>query len=412
MVSPSLYWISQPVPSVNTSVVHVHRTFGAICRLPHASSRCSCLDLSRRRDLDKRLARNHIGGSLKTVNQQTNFTADYNFPTVGLGGTTFASSLGTAAATNALRPTSLLNTTTTRNAYDSALTFLLGSIPSVTTLFNYNTGGTTLPLTTGRNRDWRYVEYEFYAGDNWKVRNDLSLTFGVRWHIYPAPYEVKGFQSIQNVDFETLFNQRVQNAAQGIATASSEPFLVYNLGGKGNNARPFYDTEYNNFGPRLSFAWNPSVRSGLLAKLFGDRKTVIRGGGTVTYDRPGGGITFLQDQNTYIFDTSITNNFAATNGAVALATFPRFTSINSVPVQNVAPPVSVPFHSKSNERCGNRKSDSETRTMQWIPTSGFHTRSSTASASNVNCLATSFLKLLMWAGRDDNCSRSRMLVKF
>jgi hypothetical protein len=81
----------------------------------------------------------------------------------------------------------------------------------------------------------------------------------------------------------------------------------------------------------------------LLGKLFGDRKTVIRGGGTVTYDRPGGGITFLQDQSTYIFDTSITNNFAATNGAVALATFPRFNNINAVPVQNVAPSVSVPF---------------------------------------------------------------------
>ena len=284
-----------------------------------------------------------FGGSLKTINQQTNFTADYNFPTVGLGGTTFASSLGTGGNTNAVRPANLNTNATTRNAYDSALTFLLGSIPSVSTLFNYNSAGNTLPLTTGRNRDWRYVEYEFYAGDNWKVRNDLTLTYGVRWHIYPAPYEVNGNQSIQNVDFDTLFNLRVNNAAQGIATASSEPFLVYNLGGKGNNARPFYETEYNNFGPRFGFAWNPSVRSGLFGKLFGDRKTVIRGGGTVTYDRPSGGITFLQDQSTYIFDTLVTNNFAAANGAAALATFPRFTSLNSVPVQNVAPPVTVPF---------------------------------------------------------------------
>lgn len=286
-----------------------------------------------------------FGGSLKTINQQTNFTADYNFPTVGLGGTTFASSLGVGGNTNSVRPPNLNTGTITRNAYDSALTFLLGTMPSVTTLFNYNTSGGTFPLTTGRNRDWRYVEYEFYAGDNWKVRNDLTLTYGVRWHIYPAPYEVNGFQSIQNVeaDFDTIFNLRQANGVAGIATPSSEPFLVYNLGGKANNARPFYETEYNNFGPRLAFAWNPSVRSGLLGKLFGDRQTVIRGGGTVTYDRPGGGITFLQDQNTYIFDTTITNNFAAANGFLALQNFPRFTSINSVPVQNVAPPVTLPF---------------------------------------------------------------------
>jgi hypothetical protein len=218
----------------------------------------------------------------------------------------------------------------------------------VATRFNYDASQSVLPLTTGRNRDWRYVEYELYAGDNWKVRHDLTLTYGVRWHIYPAPYETNGAQSIQNLDFETLFNTRLQNGAAGIAGATAEPFLVYNLGGKANNARPFYDTEFNNFGPRLAFAWNPSFRSGPLGKLFGDRKTVIRGGGTVTYDRPGGGITFLQDQNTYIFDTVVSTNFAAGNGALALQNFPRFTSINSVPITNVAPPVTLPFTPRVN----------------------------------------------------------------
>jgi hypothetical protein len=270
-----------------------------------------------------------FGGSLKTINQQTNLTSDFNFPTVGLGGN-FPTSLGTSAPVNALRPGNLFNAAATRNAYDSALTFLLGTIPSVATRFNYNSSGASLPLTTGRIRDWRYVEYEFYAQDNWKVRNDLTLTYGVRWHIYPAPYETQGIQSIQNLDFESLFNTRVSNGAQGIASATSEPFLTYSLGGKGNDARPFYETDKNNFGPRLAFAWNPSFRSGLLGKLFGDRQTVIRGGGTVTYDRPGGAITFLQDQSTYIFDTVITNNFSATNGALALQNFPRFQSINSV----------------------------------------------------------------------------------
>ncbi|HET6976123.1 MAG TPA: carboxypeptidase-like regulatory domain-containing protein [Pyrinomonadaceae bacterium] len=283
-----------------------------------------------------------FGASLKTINQQTVLTSDYNFPVVGLGGS-FPTSLGTSAAANALRPGTLLNNATARNNFDSALTFLLGTIPSVTTRFNYDASGNALPLNTGRIRDWRYVEYEFYAGDNWKIRNDLSLTYGVRWHIYPAPYETHGLQTLQNVDFETLFNTRIANGLAGIATPSSEPFLTYTRGGKGNDARPFYDTDKNNFGPRLGFSWNPSIKSGLLGKIFGDRKMVIRGGGTVTYDRPGGGITFLQDQSTYVLDTVVTNNFPATNGAVALGTFPRFSSVNSVPVTNVAPPVTVPF---------------------------------------------------------------------
>lgn len=283
-----------------------------------------------------------FGASLKTIDQRTNLTSDFNFATVGLGGN-FASSLGTSAAANSLRPANLLPGSTARNAYDSALAFLLGTIPTVSTRFNYNAAGQALPLTTGRNRDWRYVEYEAYAGDNWKVRNDLTLTYGVRWHIYPAPYETHGTQSIQNLDFETLFNLRVQNGQAGIAGPSAEPFLVYNLGGKANNARPFYETEYNNLGPRLAFAWNPSITSGLLGKLFGNRKTVIRGGGTVTYDRPGGAITFLQDQSTYIFDTVVTTNLSAANGRLALQNFPRFQAITAVPIQNVAPPVTVPF---------------------------------------------------------------------
>ncbi len=285
-----------------------------------------------------------FGASLKTINQRTNLTSDFNFPTVGLGGN-FASSLGTSAAAATLRPSNLLNNTTARNAYDSALAFVLGTIPGVSTRFNYNAAGTALPLSTGRLRDWRYVEYELYAGDNWKARNDLTITYGVRWHIYPAPYETKGIQSVQGIDqtFENIFNLRQQNAAAGIASKTSEPFLTYSLGGKANNARPFYKTEYNNLGPRLAFAWNPSARSGLFGKLLGDRKTVIRGGGTVTYDRPGGAITFLQDQSTYIFDTVVTNNFTAGNGRLALQNFPRFTSINAVPVQNVAPAVTVPF---------------------------------------------------------------------
>ena len=285
-----------------------------------------------------------FGGSLKTINQQTNLTSDFNFIPVGLGGN-FPSSLGTAATVNSLRPGNILNVAANRNAYDAAFAFLLGTIPSVATRFNYDASGTALPLTTGRNRDWRYVEYEFYAQDNWRARHDLTLTYGVRWHIYPAPYETNGAQSIQNIeaDFETIFNQRLANGAAGIASPTSEPFLVYSLGGKANNARPFYETDYNNFGPRVAFAWNPSVRSGFLGKLFGDRKTVIRGGGTVTFDRPGGAITFLQDQSTYIFDTVVTNNFPAVNGRVALQNFPRFTSINGVPVPNVAPPVTVPF---------------------------------------------------------------------
>jgi hypothetical protein len=282
-----------------------------------------------------------FGGSAKTVNQRASLVSDFNYPTVGLGGN--LTGFGTGAIGTALRPSNIGSGTTRQSNFDTAFSFLLGVIPSVATRFNYDAAGNALPLGSGRNRDYRYNEYEFYAQDSWKARSDLTITYGARWHIYPAPYETQGIQSIQNVDFETLFNLRVTNGQAGIAGPASEPFLVYNLGGKANNARPFYDTDWNNFAPRVSFAYNPSFNDGALGMLFGDRKMVLRGGATVTYDRPGGGITFLQDQSSYIFDNLVTTNFAAPNARTALLTHPRFTAINVVPVQNVAPTVTRPF---------------------------------------------------------------------
>jgi hypothetical protein len=284
-----------------------------------------------------------FGASYKPISSRSNLTSDYSFPTVGLGGA-FASSLGNSATVNSLRPTNILNSVTARNNYDAAFAFLLGVVPTVATRFNYDAAGHPLPLGTGRNRDWHYDEYEFYAQDSWKMRSDLTITAGLRYHLYPAPYETKGLESLPlNTDFETLFNLRVANNLAGIATPTSEPFLTYRLGGKANDAPPLYKTDFNNFAPRLSFAWNPSFKDGLLGAIMGDRKTVIRGGGSVTYDRPSGGIVFQQDQKSYIFDTLVTTNFAATNGRLALQNFPRFSNIGTAPFVNTAPTVTVPF---------------------------------------------------------------------
>jgi len=80
-----------------------------------------------------------------------------------------------------------------------------------------------------------------------------------------------------------------------------------------------------------------------MGKAFGDRKTVIRGGGSVVYDRVGGALTFIQDQATFLFDNSATTPFGSADARLALLNDPRFTSITSLPVQNVAPKITRPF---------------------------------------------------------------------
>jgi hypothetical protein len=280
-----------------------------------------------------------FGGSYKPIDSKTGLVNDFNFATIGLGG--LLSGLDPT-----LRPATIFsntNTTVTGN-YDSAFAFLLGRLAQLQTNFNYDIDGHAFAPGTGKHRDYRYDELEFYGQDNWRIRNNLTLNFGMRWHMYPAPYEKNGFQAGQNVDMRELFDLRVRNAAAGISGESAEPLLKYDLIGKGNNARPLYKTDWNNFAPRFGFAWTPNVKGGFLGPLFGENRTVIRGGGSVVYDRPGGAITFIQDQVSYLFDNSATRQFGTeATPAQALLSNPRFTGITSLPVSNTAPTITRPF---------------------------------------------------------------------
>ena len=276
-----------------------------------------------------------FGGSMKPIDSKSGLVNDFNFPTVGLGGLL-------ASLDSSLRPATIGSGTARSGNYDSAFTFLLGRYAQIATNFNYDVSGTAFAPGTGKHRDYKYNETELYFQDNWRIRNNLTLNFGVRYHLYPAPYEKDGFQAAQDVDMRNLFNTRLRNAPAGISGTSAEPLLRYDLVGKGNNARSLYETDLNNFAPRFGFAYSPSFKSGFLGKLFGDGRTSIRGGGSVIYDRPGGAITFIQDQVSYLFDNSATTQFAASSPTSALLNNPRFASISTLPVNNVAPIITHP----------------------------------------------------------------------
>src|SRR5207302_9699596 len=62
------------------------------------------------------------------------------------------------------------------------------------------------------------------------------------------------------------------------------PTLSYVPIGKSGRSDVF-SVDYGDWAPRVSAAWNPSLRSGFLGRMLGDRKTVIRGGYGIAYDR-------------------------------------------------------------------------------------------------------------------------------
>ncbi len=278
-----------------------------------------------------------FGGQFKPIKSRSGIRNDFNFIQVGLGGNRNA--LGTAT-----RPGNLLQTTTAINAWDRAFPFSLGRIGQIATNFNYSFEGDPFALATGKSRTFRYNEYELYVQDNWKVTSDLTLNLGVRWGYYAPPYEVNGFQTTHDTDISELFAVRTANGPAGIGGDDAEPFLTYDLAGKANNRPNYYLGDKNNFAPRIGFAWSPSFSDGIGKKIFGDRKTSIRGGYSMQFERVGGALTFIQDQVSYLFDNTATTAFGGLGASnVDLALDPRFTAIDQLPIANVAPIITRPL---------------------------------------------------------------------
>ena len=279
-----------------------------------------------------------LGMDLRPIRQKSSLTSDFNFIGIGIGGN--LSSLGPNGSS--LRPSDFVNSQTERNEWDSAFTFLLGRFASQETNFNYDVSLKPQPPGTGKRRDFHYNEYEFYGQDSWKVRNDLTLTYGLRWSYYGVPFEANGFETVSSVGLDQLFTTRVQNGAAGVSGPAAAPLLSYDLGGPANNAKGYYSSSWKNFAPRLAVAWNPSFKSGALNGLFGDRKTTVRAGGSIVYDRVAGTVSFLADQNSFLFQNSASQLFGQTDPVASLQTDPRFTGLTTPPVAVVPPVITRP----------------------------------------------------------------------
>jgi len=282
-----------------------------------------------------------LGMNLRPIRQKSSLTNDFNFINIGIGGN--LSSLGPDGSS--LRPADFValgnNDPTARDEWDSAFTFLLGRFAFQQTNFNYNVSLQFQPPGTGKRRNFHYNEYEFYGQDSWKMRNDLTLTYGLRWSYYGVPFEANGFETVPNVGLDQLFSARVRNGANG--DSSNPPLLTYDLGGPANHAKGYYSPTWTNFGPRLGLAWNPSFKSGLLNSVFGDRKTTVRVGGSIVYDRVAGTVSFVADQLSFLFQNNASKLFGQTDPTASLQTDPRFTSLTTPPVAVVPPVITRPI---------------------------------------------------------------------
>jgi len=279
-----------------------------------------------------------FGVNIRPIHNQSSLTNDFNFITIGIGGN--IPSLGAQTVNgqpNPLRPSDILNSTTARREYDAGFPFLLGRFASQSTNFNYTQNLQSEAPGTGQTRDFHYNEFEGYWQDSWRPRNDLTVTYGVRWSYYGVPFEANGFETIPSIGADALFSARVLAGQQGNESNTASPLLTYDLGGKKNGANGYFQPTLTNFGPHLGIAWNPSYGDGVLHKVLGERKTVVRAGATRVYDRVASTVTFIANQVGFLFDNNTSTNFGSGSPSNALLTDPRFIGVANTPIASTPP---------------------------------------------------------------------------
>ena len=221
--------------------------------------------------------------------------------------------------------------------YDFPMTALAGLVTEIGS--NYNLTKTLTPLPEGDPvpRHFRGNEWEWYAQDSYRVKRNLTVTYGLRYSLLLAPYEVNGQQVAPTFSLGNWFEQRAANMLQG---QTYDPLISFALAGKANGAKPLWNTDYKDIAPRFAIAYSPGSDSRLGRKLWGGPgKSSIRAGYGIYFDHFGQGIVNSYDQlGSFGLTTSITNPA----GIQSVDTSARFSALNTIPATSAATSGSCP----------------------------------------------------------------------
>jgi hypothetical protein len=278
----------------------------------------------------------------------TNWTSPIGFadtaspldPCVGSGGDTTS---GTCVKSPTGFPEVDPNSFEARAMYDRPMLALLGIVTDVVANYNYDKQNNLLNQGAPVNRRYGLNWYEFYGQDTWRVKPNLTITYGLRWSLFPPPWDVNGLQTASSFSLGKQFNTNMASMKKGLGYTSEAP-ISFIPGGPANNGPGFYHFEKSDFAPRISVAYSPRFRGGFLQKLFGDGdKTSIRGGFSKVYDRAG-----FQLLNT--FDANAPAGYGWTlqnpccTADVTASTASRVTPLNGAGAMNSIPPVNQLNH--------------------------------------------------------------------
>ncbi len=126
--------------------------------------------------------------------------------------------------------------------------------------------------TGGVSRDFGNATYypelfrqAYFGQDRWQINSSVTLTVGLRWEDFGTPVN-----SLRTPAYAGIFNVKVDPASRTFTAPMTEPNKT--------------SRDLNNFSPSLGLAFSPKFNDGLLGRLFGNGKSVIRTGYNIGYD--------------------------------------------------------------------------------------------------------------------------------
>jgi hypothetical protein len=188
----------------------------------------------------------------------------------------------------------------------AALSAVIGRYSDYLSRFNFGLDGKPQETGSPTVRDFATQSYDWYMQDNWKLRYNLTLTYGLRYSLSKPVYEKQGFMATPNIPLGEYLRRRLENAAKGINY--TEPIIV-------NKADHLYNWDKNDFQPRIAVAWSPSFGNSFIGKILGtnspaEQRSVLRGGFAITND-------YFGEQLAVTYNAQNTLGFASTQAISA-----------------------------------------------------------------------------------------------
>jgi hypothetical protein len=165
---------------------------------------------------------------------------------------------------------------------------LVGNLGSSAATLNVSSPTSGFVLGATRERIFRQRDLGVYVQDQWRVKNNLTLSYGVRWEFIGVPTIPNGLAIQLTNAFDVYGVSGKGNLFNPTAAAGAAPAIGTLDFVSGNTGIPLFKDDWNNFAPFIGVAYSPDFQDGFMRTLFGPLgKSSFRLGYSISYLKEG-----------------------------------------------------------------------------------------------------------------------------